>query len=225
MAHLRRHGDGYLGEPSAAPYDRIIATCGVAGLSPGWLDQLAPDGVILAPLAHGGVHPIVTVTRHQGVVSGIAELWADFMPAAGHLRPAELGGHDPADYIPAAPLVRIPGASPARTMTAYHDLWFFLAIRDPHITRAYTDDDSVDPSKGACALHRPPKGTAWVQNDGSISTISTVSEPAITDELRDLIHEWDALAQPRLTQFTCTFAQTPAPATPLWAPHYWARAS
>jgi protein-L-isoaspartate O-methyltransferase len=34
------HGDGYDGWPAAAPYDRIIVTCGCAGLSPRWLAQL-----------------------------------------------------------------------------------------------------------------------------------------------------------------------------------------
>ena len=218
-----RHSDGYLGEPSAAPYHRIIVTCGVSGLSPHWFDQLAPDGVILAPLALGGVHPIITVTSQQGMVSGKAELWADFMPATGPLRPAELGGHDPADYIPAAQLTRIRGASPARTTSTYHDLWFFLATRDPRITRAYTDDESVDPAKGACALHSL-QGTAWVQNDGNISAISTTAEPTIADELQHLIDQWNALAQPTLTEFTCTFEQTAASAAPLWAPHRWAMA-
>jgi len=77
------HGDGYLGEPNSAPYDRIIVTCGVAGLSPHWLDQLAPGGLILAPIAHGGVHPVLAATNHDGTVRAKAALWADFMPAAG----------------------------------------------------------------------------------------------------------------------------------------------
>lgn len=213
-----RHGEGYDGDPTSATYDRIIVTCGITGLSPHWISQLASDGLILAPIAHGGVHPIVAATSNQGLVIGKAALWADFMPAAGPLRPAELAGHNPADYIPATALTRLPGASPARTTTAYHDLWFFLATRDPRITRAHADDDSVDPRQGACALHAPPEGTAWVHNDGSISTISTADEPTITDELRHLIHEWDALAAPPLTQFTCTFEQTTTATTPLWTP-------
>jgi protein-L-isoaspartate(D-aspartate) O-methyltransferase len=53
-------GDGYHGWPPGAPYDRIIVTCGCAGLSPRWLAQLAPGGLALVPVAHGGVHPIVT---------------------------------------------------------------------------------------------------------------------------------------------------------------------
>lgn len=215
-----RHGDGYLGEPSGAPYDRIIVTCGVAGLSPQWLDQLTPDGLILAPIAHGGVHPIVAVSNH-GTVRGNAVLWADFMPASGPLRPAELVGHNPAEYLPAAPLTRIPDASSARTTAAYNDLWFFLATREPRITRAYLDDDSIDPDKGACALHVPPRGTAWVQTDGNVAASGN---PALADALRAFIGEWDGLEQPTLTQFTCTFSQIGNPGAPLWTPQHWVRA-
>lgn len=134
------HGDGYFGEPNSAPYDRIIVTCGVAGLSPYWLDQLAP-------IAHGGVHPVLAATNHDGTVRARAALWADFMSAAGPLRPAELVGHDPADYVPSAPVTRIPDISPACTTATYNDLWFFLATRDSRITRAYMDDDTVDTAK------------------------------------------------------------------------------
>jgi protein-L-isoaspartate(D-aspartate) O-methyltransferase len=172
-------GDGYLGAPSDAPYDRIIIACGVAGLSPHWLDQLTPDGLILAPIAHGGVYPILAARLHDGVRAKAA-LWADFMSAAGPLRPPELVGHDPADYIAPAPITRIPDASPARTTATYHDLWFFLATRDDRITRAYMDDDSIDPSKGACALHVPACGTAWVQTDG---TIASAGDTAVAAKL------------------------------------------
>ena len=42
-----RLGDGYQGGPTGAPYDRLIVTVGVAGISPHWLDQLTPDGFLL----------------------------------------------------------------------------------------------------------------------------------------------------------------------------------
>ncbi|WP_431921235.1 protein-L-isoaspartate O-methyltransferase family protein [Nonomuraea jabiensis] len=57
-AALRRAGavnaaayvaDGYLGHPEHGPYDRIIATCGITGISPHWLDQLAPAGSFWPP--------------------------------------------------------------------------------------------------------------------------------------------------------------------------------
>lgn len=215
------HGDGYLGEPSAAPYDRIIVTCGVAGLSPHWLDQLIPGGLILAPIAHGGVHPVLAAIHRDSIVSAKAALWADFMPAAGPLRPGELIGHDPADYLPPAPVTRIPDASPARTTTAYHDLWFFLATRDPRITRAYLDGDTLDTTKGACALHAPRRGTAWAQTDGSIAAIG---ESTVADELRFLIYEWIASGQAAFTQFVATFDPTDTE-EPLWTPDRWTLAA
>lgn len=210
------HGDGYLGEPSEAPFDRIIVTCGVAGLSPHWLDQLAPDGLILAPIAHGGVHPILAATNGDGTVSANVVLWADFMPAAGPLRPVNLVGHDPADYIPPAPVTRIPDASPARTTANYHNLWFFLASRNSRITRAYMDDDTVDTTMGACALNTP-RGTAWVHGDGSITA---TGEPTVADELRALIREWAKVGQPALTQFTATIEPADTD-QPLWTPSQW----
>ncbi|MFG2308592.1 methyltransferase domain-containing protein [Streptomyces sp. NPDC048566] len=60
-AHLARAGhhpavvtgDGALGVPERAPYDRIIATCTLPTVPPGWLRQCTPGARILAPLATG----------------------------------------------------------------------------------------------------------------------------------------------------------------------------
>jgi protein-L-isoaspartate(D-aspartate) O-methyltransferase len=131
----------------------------------------------------------------------------------------ELAGHDPADYFSATAVTRIPDASPARSMAAYHDLWFFLATRNPRITRAYTGDGTIDPTKGACALHVPPCGAAWVQTDVSIAV---VGEFMVADELRALIHDWNVLGRPALTPFTCTFGPFCSTPAPLWVPRQWA---
>jgi hypothetical protein len=45
-----RHGDGRLGYPDGAPFDRILVTAATPDLEPAWLAQLAEDGVFLAPL-------------------------------------------------------------------------------------------------------------------------------------------------------------------------------
>jgi transposase len=79
------HGDGYDGWPAAASYDRIIVTCGCVGLSPRWLAQLAPGGLALVPVAHGGAHPIVAAWHDGPTARGRMALWADFMEAAGPL--------------------------------------------------------------------------------------------------------------------------------------------
>jgi protein-L-isoaspartate(D-aspartate) O-methyltransferase len=52
-------GDGDLGVPDAAPFERIIATVGCNDLSPSWFDQLVRDGFMIVPLWNGSSHPLV----------------------------------------------------------------------------------------------------------------------------------------------------------------------
>lgn len=56
------HADGYIGYPPAAPYDRIVSTVTVPGLSPRWTAQLAPGGMIVAPVQLGPTPTIVRAT-------------------------------------------------------------------------------------------------------------------------------------------------------------------
>ncbi|ARZ70064.1 methyltransferase domain-containing protein [Streptomyces sp. HU2014] len=46
-------GDGALGCPSRAPFDRTMATCALPSVPPSWLAQSSPNALILAPLATG----------------------------------------------------------------------------------------------------------------------------------------------------------------------------
>ncbi|MBT2527719.1 methyltransferase domain-containing protein [Streptomyces sp. ISL-99] len=43
------HGDGFKGFPDGAPYDRIIATCGLRSIPFAWVQQCKPEGAIVAP--------------------------------------------------------------------------------------------------------------------------------------------------------------------------------
>lgn len=45
-----RVGDGYLGWPEAAPFDRIVVTAAPPEIPQALLDQLAPDGRLVAPV-------------------------------------------------------------------------------------------------------------------------------------------------------------------------------
>jgi protein-L-isoaspartate(D-aspartate) O-methyltransferase len=46
------YGDGRLGHAPNAPYDGIIAAAGGEDVPTAWLDQLAPGGRLVAPIAH-----------------------------------------------------------------------------------------------------------------------------------------------------------------------------
>lgn len=43
-------GDGINGIPGQAPFSAIIVTCGVEEISKAWVDQLADDGRLIAPI-------------------------------------------------------------------------------------------------------------------------------------------------------------------------------
>ena len=60
-------GDGALGVPEFAPFDRIIATVGVWDLPLAWPEQLAPGGLIVAPLRlRGNVTRSIAFRRPEG---------------------------------------------------------------------------------------------------------------------------------------------------------------
>ena len=60
-----RHGDGVKGWPEAAPFDRIILTCGSAKIPDILLQQLKIDGIMVAPEGTDSAQQLVVITRHE----------------------------------------------------------------------------------------------------------------------------------------------------------------
>jgi protein-L-isoaspartate(D-aspartate) O-methyltransferase len=56
-------GDGTLGVPDGAPYDRVVVTVQATSIAPAWLDQLAGDGRLVVPLRLRGLGRLLTFTR------------------------------------------------------------------------------------------------------------------------------------------------------------------
>ena len=76
-----RQGDGRLGWPDEAPFDRILVTAAALDLEPAWLEQLAEGGVLMAPLDLApGVAYLVCGTCRSGVFEGRLTRPAYFMP-------------------------------------------------------------------------------------------------------------------------------------------------
>ena len=58
-----RGGDGYFGWPEAAPFDKIIVTCGIDHIPPPLLQQLKPSGIMVIPVGPPGAQHILKVVK------------------------------------------------------------------------------------------------------------------------------------------------------------------
>jgi protein-L-isoaspartate(D-aspartate) O-methyltransferase len=61
-----RIGDGTLGWPEEAPFDRILITAGAPAVPPPLFDQLAEGGLLVAPLGDESVQELTQVRKHKG---------------------------------------------------------------------------------------------------------------------------------------------------------------
>jgi protein-L-isoaspartate(D-aspartate) O-methyltransferase len=76
---LSRCGDGGYADPGDGGFDRIIVTAGAWDIAPAWLDQLAPGGRLVLPLAVRGIQLSVALERgvseHGLGEHGLGEHW------------------------------------------------------------------------------------------------------------------------------------------------------
>ncbi|MBS0583315.1 MAG: protein-L-isoaspartate(D-aspartate) O-methyltransferase [Proteobacteria bacterium] len=84
-----KHADGKLGWAEHAPYDAIIVTAADDALRPELFDQLAPDGVLVAPVGKPGVQKLLRyrLVDKEGGAMWVGESLGDvsFVPLLGGL--------------------------------------------------------------------------------------------------------------------------------------------
>lgn len=73
-------GDGWLGWPPGAPYDRIELTVGATDLSLAWYEELAEGGLLVAPLWLGATDISVALRKRDGA------LWSESWSLCGFVR-------------------------------------------------------------------------------------------------------------------------------------------
>jgi protein-L-isoaspartate(D-aspartate) O-methyltransferase len=59
----RRNADGYYGWAEAAPFDKIIVTCGIDHVPPDLLKQLSPNGLMVIPIGPPGAQHVLRITK------------------------------------------------------------------------------------------------------------------------------------------------------------------
>lgn len=85
-------GDGALGAPDRAPFDRIIVTVGPWDLPPAWLDQLAPGGRLIVPLHWRGQARSVAFVKEDSVLRATNSQLCGFIPMIGDGQNGERSG-------------------------------------------------------------------------------------------------------------------------------------
>lgn len=219
-----RLGDGYLGEPVNAPYDRVIVTVGLTGVSPRWLEQLAPGGFVLAPVEHAGNHPVLRIwPGGQGVGEARGELRAGFMSAAGPLAVRYPGAHpEPrrTGTLP-TPTVRHPARwRPPLDVFRYHDLWFAVGAWDRRATLAAGPVGGWGGAGGCVLLDEVHGGGAGLLADGSVQAAGPSAERYAADALV-LRDRWLARGQPRISDWSARLLPAGDPSQPILVPTNW----
>ena len=74
--------DGYYGWPEAAPFDKIIVTCGIDHIPPPLLQQLKPDGIMVIPVGPPGAQHVLKAVKAQATGGGFAVARSDIYNGA-----------------------------------------------------------------------------------------------------------------------------------------------
>lgn len=67
------YGDGYLGLPSYAPFDKIIVTAGAPFIPPALIEQLKVGGILVIPVGEGKEQVMKTITKVSATKTEIKE--------------------------------------------------------------------------------------------------------------------------------------------------------
>ncbi|MFF1279906.1 methyltransferase domain-containing protein [Streptomyces sp. NPDC058299] len=188
-------GDGLRGHGEGAPYDRVIATCGVRTVPSAWIEQTRPGGIILATVGGWlGASGLARLTVHDdGTASGpLLSGQVGFMLARPHLPP---------------PLGLLPDLTAgkereARTgADALHD-WttrFVVQSAAPGaqrltLTRAGRQEHVlIDVESGSWAALFGEDGRWTVRQDGGA---------ALWDAVEEQLGRWHSAGAPALDEFT-----------------------
>jgi protein-L-isoaspartate(D-aspartate) O-methyltransferase len=95
-----RTGDGYYGWEEAAPFDKIIVTCGIDHIPPPLLRQLTPAGIMVIPVGPPGAQHILKVVKARDADGSFSVARSDifggkiipFVPLSGGHQPESEGG-------------------------------------------------------------------------------------------------------------------------------------
>jgi len=78
----RKNADGYYGWAEAAPFDKIIVTCGIDHVPPELLKQLKPDGLMVIPIGPPGAQHVLKITKRTDAAGAVTVARSDIYGGA-----------------------------------------------------------------------------------------------------------------------------------------------
>jgi protein-L-isoaspartate(D-aspartate) O-methyltransferase len=76
-------GDGYLGWPEHAPFDRIIVTCAPTDIPDPLIEQLQEGGIMMIPVGTAGFQYLYRVKKYMGEAETEEVIPVSFVPLTG----------------------------------------------------------------------------------------------------------------------------------------------
>lgn len=204
-------GDAAAGLVEGAPFARILATVGCPDLSPRWLEQLAPGGMMLLPLRHGHVHPLVRISAEptrQGHARGEAIEHSAFMSIQGRMSSANLWQSYLLGGLAKRPerVVSLPVSLPALredqdplSDRTYRAFYFFLTLASRELWRTNRGFGLADPAGPVTAILTSHGLEAHRLSRSAADTMR------LLDRLSSLLVMWDDLGRPEPNAYEMAF--------------------
>ncbi len=198
--------DGAEGLPDYGPFNRIIATCSVQCIPPAWIEQLRPNGMLLADL-EGSIYAgnVAALHRQTGTIlqGRFSAQYGSFMPMQ-HQLDIQPGRSYPTD--PNTATERISTLSPNLVHRRRHPFSFYAQLHLPSNTQlqpAASGDLTrlVAPDGSWCEISQQPDESGHHHlTEGGPQRLWNIIEQA---------HEhYTALGQPQWERFGITASPT-----------------
>lgn len=201
-------GDGGLGHPPNAPYDRIIATCSFPSIPPAWVSQSRPGALILTNLHRnlgGGALVLLTVADDGSASGPFLPDFGGFMATRAHATPDTQVLLDHA--LRGASGQQRPAIVDADLLD-HPDFGMLAALLLPDVAPI-----SFDPGTGYEQWLLTSSGS-WARLDTATRTVEQFGPDRVWDVLEAAHDQWQQLGKPARERFGLTV--TPGNLHTLW---------